>query len=1383
MSNDLGFLEPQRAARCDLPMPTRTRWQPLRLGLVELFHYDSEEFWFRDGHLLLRGNNGTGKSKVLSLTLPFLLDAQLTSSRIEPDGDRGKRMSWNLLMGVHPRRVGYAWIEFGRLSENGTAHYLTLGAGLSAVETRPHVESWYFIIDDDADAPRIGQSLWLVSEAGTVLTREKLRERLQGHGQLFENARTYRRVVDERLFKLGPQRYDALMDTLIQLRQPQLSKQPDERRISDALSEALPPLATELIADIAEAMGQLEEDRRQLEEYRELARTIGRFEQRYRIYAGTLSRRQARLLRRAQSEFDSTSQQRNETQALLARAVAEEEAAKAAGGEAELALAAADARYETLRSDPRNQDANRLETAERDMEARRRARDNVRQDVENANRRLATEAAEARQAKTGLDQASGQLIGLQSLALAHADAARIGNRTAAHPLLVAGLDVLASFGDGAFEAATAELQRHASERREHIKLLRRRHEAADAAQAQLARRQETLDERREATEAALEQSMAADAACEREGQALIQAWDEHFAGLRVIAVPREAREQAIADMSGWVASLDGPPPARARLQQAQSEAVRRMADEGAALTARRHAVEAERTALGAERTALEAGIDAIPPAPYTRATDARAGRRGAALWQVIDFHDSVGPEHRCGIEAALEAAGLLDAWVTPDGALEAKSGETVRWDTQVTARSSGATSLAAWLRVALPDDCNLAAPMVADILAGIACSDDDEGAAETWVSPAGRFRLGALAGAWSKPEPAYIGYAARAASRARRLAAIAEALGLLDDELTRLGREQAALRRNEALADEEWRSAPQEDTLRSAHAVAATAARAVQDVRRRHAEAETLLAQAEALARQARERLAADAADLDLPVEANALPAIEAAVDSYRDAQMKVGYAVRNLRSLAAGLTRQRVREEEAREALAQRQDMLENAEAQAEEAAARFDALREALGATVDDLRRSLTEARAAVDTLKLRQREALAALGSAGQTRAVAASRNEFVEAAWVEKNAARSDAVGALQRFASSGLLAAGWPEVELPESWTIGPALALARQAEQALEALADDDETWERVQKAVSADYTALQTSLSALRHQAQAEQTEWGMVVFVLYQNRLERPDRLAARLAEEITQRDELLTAKERELLENHLQAEIAAELQRLVQAAEIQRLAINAELHKRPTTTGVRYRLQWQPLAEEDGAPAGLEAARKRLLNTNADLWTAEDRALVGDMLSACIAAERVNDSGGSLVEQLRRALDYRRWHRFRIERLQDDQWRKLSAPASSGERALGLTVPLFAAVASFYGQAQQSIAPRLILLDEAFAGIDDASRAHCMAMIREFDLDFVMTSEREWACYADLPGVSICQLQRKEGIDAVFVSRWTWDGKSRSREADPERRMPAA
>jgi hypothetical protein len=239
--NDAATLFPAPAQPPALPVPTRQRWQPLRIGLVELFHYDSEEFWFRDGHLLLRGNNGTGKSKVLSLTLPFLLDAQLKPSRIEPDGDSSKRMHWNLSLGEFDRRSGYAWIEFGCVAD-GKAHYLTLGAGLAAAVGRPHVESWFFVIDDVDGAPRINQGIWLTSAQRVVLSKDRLRDALAGCGQVFDAAASYRRAVDERLFRLGSKRYDALIDTLIQLRQPQLSKKPDETALSHALTEALPAL-------------------------------------------------------------------------------------------------------------------------------------------------------------------------------------------------------------------------------------------------------------------------------------------------------------------------------------------------------------------------------------------------------------------------------------------------------------------------------------------------------------------------------------------------------------------------------------------------------------------------------------------------------------------------------------------------------------------------------------------------------------------------------------------------------------------------------------------------------------------------------------------------------------------------------------------------------------------------------------------------------------------------------------------------------------------------------------------------------------------------------------------------------------------------------------
>jgi uncharacterized protein (TIGR02680 family) len=1388
--NDGSALFAGRPERPALPVPTRPRWQPLRLGLVELFHYDSEEFWFRDGHLLLRGNNGTGKSKVLSLTLPFLLDAQIKPSRIEPDGDGGKRMAWNLLMNNYDRRIGYAWIEFGRIADDGTPRYLSLGAGLSAVAARPHVESWYFLLEDVEGAPRINRDIWLISAQRVVLTKERLRDALEGHGHIFETAGDYRRAVDERLFHLGAKRYDALMDTLIQLRQPQLSKKPDETALSNALTEALPPLTPELLADVAEALGQLEEDRRQLEEYQSLAKAVDRFEQRYQVYAGTQSRRQARALRQAQTEYDNASRARGEAQAKLETAKAEEARAQAAHDTAELALTRENARIETLRSGPTMQDANRLEGAVREAEARQRALQSATAAEEAAAGRLVRSTEETALATQRVEQAERRKTTLRQDSAAHADVAGLASHHAKNPVAHLESAALADLTPRAFDNACSELRTLVVDRREQIALFRQRHAEVTSAEAQHAQRRKTRDERRDEAEAAAKRRDRADADVEHEGRNLVQAWDRHFAALQQLQVSPDESLAALSALADWVVTLHGDNPARTRLQAAQQRASLHLAQRRVCLDEQRKSLEAEREALDDERGRLEAGVDRVPPVPWTRNPDARSAREGAPLWKLVDFRDTVTAPQRAGLEAALEAAGLLDAWVSPDGCLQSGDGGMLLHDTQVLERQPHSASLGDWLRVDAPTDVRVPPALVECVLSGIACADDDPVDSEAWIAPDGRFRLGALTGSWAKPAAVYIGYAARDEARARRLAEIAELLKHVASEVAALQGMADQLARDQDQAADEWRAAPADDTLRSAHLAAAAGAHEAETARQRLADAESQCQEAEQALRTVRQQLAADAADLRLPVSPAELPNVEAALNRYHDTQVQLAQAIHELRLALHDLQRQRARESESRDDLKSRATQLATARTEAEEASARLEVLRQAVGVKVEELQRQLADARTAVDASERALKAARKVLSASGEARAVAGEQALAANAAFEQRSDARAEAIVRLQRFAATGLLSSALPQLDLPDmagSWTIDPALTLARRAEQELSKLKDDDEAWARVQRQIGEDLTELQRALSALGHQAQAEQSDWGLIAHIVYQNRPERPDRLAARLAEEIVQRSELLSAKERAVLESHLQAEIASEVQRLLQAAETRRDSINKELHSRPTSTGVRYRLLWEPLSEEDGAPVGLEAARKRLLKTSADLWSDEDRRVVGAMLQQRIAAERERadsgagrDGGGGLLDQLARALDYRRWHRFRVERWQDGHWRKLSGPASSGERALGLTVPLFAAVASFYGQGSYTLAPRLMLLDEAFAGIDDAARAHCMGLIREFDLDFVITSEREWACYAELPGVAICQLQRREGIDAVFVSRWTWDGRARTREADSDRRF---
>lgn len=1387
---DLLALTPEKPA---LPMPTRQRWQPLRLGLVELFHYDSEEFWFRDGHLLLRGNNGTGKSKVLSLTLPLLFDAQLKSSRVEPDGDGGKKMAWNLLMNSHDRRIGYAWIEFGRVAEDGTPRFLSLGAGLFATAARPQVDSWFFLLEDTDDAPRINRDLWLISPQQVVLTKERLRDALDGRGQVFDTAAGYRRAVDERLFHLGTKRYDALMDTLIQLRQPQLSRKPDETALSNALTEALPPLAPELLGDVAEALGQLEEDRRQLDEYQALAKAVSRFEERYRVYAGTLTRRQARLLRQAQTEFDNASRARGEAQARFDEAQGQEALERTAHDGAEIALARGRARLDTLRSDPTMQDANRLENAEMEKAARLQAMQRATLAVEEAGRRLEFSTEETERATRRAEQAERALADLRRETAVHADAAGIAGQHAANLLAKSEASALAALRQHAFDGACAELRNVVAGRREQIGLLRRRHGEVSQAEAAYMRRREIRDERQVEAEEAAERRTRSDAEVERQGRDLVERWDHHFIGLKQLQIDPDSRPAALSALAEWTASLQGDNPTRHLLQSAYQAASLSLTQRRVALDDQRQALEMEYGILEDERGRLEAGDDMAPPLPYTRDASVRDARQGAPLWQVIDFHGAVAAPQRAGIEAALEAAGLLDAWISPDGHLQAGDGGTLPYDIQVLERQKHSPSLVDWLEATVPAGCAVPANIVERVLSGIASADDDPIDSEAWVSTDGRFRLGALSGAWGKPEAVYIGHAARAAARARRLAEIAGRLAQLSDELAalRVKGEQLALDREQA--DEEWRLAPSDEVLRVAHMAATEAAHAARLAGEKLTEADTRCREAEQALKVLREQLAADAMDLRLPATPDALPAVEAALDHYRDAEVRLEQAAHEFCLALPEQQRQRDRQREARSDVQQREEELVAARIETEDATARLELLRETVGAKVEELQRRLTDARRAVETGEAELKLAGDRLRKAGEARAVAGQQAETANVVLQERGEARAQTISRFQQFAGTGLLSAGLPSIELPDigsPWTIDPALTLARRAEQELSNLRDDEDAWTRVQRQIAEELTELQRALGALGHQAQADPSDWGFRVDIVYQNRRERPDRLAMRLAEEIAQRGELLSANERAVLENHLQAEIAAEIQRLLQAAERQVYAINGELHKRPTSTGVRYRLLWQPLSEEEGAPVGLDTARKRLLNTSADLWSTDDRRVVGAMLQQRIAAEREladssggKDSGGTLLDQLARALDYRHWHRFRVERWQDGHWRKLSGPASSGERALGLTVPLFAAVASFYSQSSYALAPRLMLLDEAFAGIDDTARAHCMGLIREFDLDFVITSEREWACYAELPGVAICQLQRREGIDAVFVSRWTWDGREKKPEADPDRRFAPA
>ena len=89
------------------------RWKIHKLGFLNFWLYDEEEFILDDGHILLRGNNASGKSITTQSFIPFLLDGNRRPERFDSFGSRDRKMEFYLL-GDDEREdsTGYLYLEF-----------------------------------------------------------------------------------------------------------------------------------------------------------------------------------------------------------------------------------------------------------------------------------------------------------------------------------------------------------------------------------------------------------------------------------------------------------------------------------------------------------------------------------------------------------------------------------------------------------------------------------------------------------------------------------------------------------------------------------------------------------------------------------------------------------------------------------------------------------------------------------------------------------------------------------------------------------------------------------------------------------------------------------------------------------------------------------------------------------------------------------------------------------------------------------------------------------------------------------------------------------------------------------------------------------------------
>jgi uncharacterized protein (TIGR02680 family) len=1323
------------------------RWVPERAGILNVWRYYDEVFTFHKGRLLLRGPNGTGKSKALELLLPFLFDANLRANRLSTFGTSERTMHWNLMGegATGTTRVGYVWLEFRFPGADGSPDkWFSCGARLAATRHTTAVHPDYFTTVQRIGVPG---GLDLTDPNGAPLTSKALEAALGDRGTFHQNAADYRSAVRSTLFPgLSEQRYDALITALLQLRTPKLSQRLDPGLLSTLLSKALPPLGEAEISDLAEGFERLDRQREQLIRLDAEVEAAQRLGARQRAYAQRVLRAAAAKLISATTELGNLAEAAKTSEDEYHRAAQRKQEAEERGELLEQHIVEAEGRIQGLTGSEayrQGEQLDRLRTRVREARAtagkRRvdaaRHRQVARTDAEAAD--TAARHAEARAETAGaLADGASTAAARVGLASVHAEIARVlVDPSRSRALLRAAVQARAE----QVEAVRAALNEHevaVNSRRDAERVL----DEAREALAEVTERRAEVTERREAALAEL--------------RAAILTW---VVGCRELTF---ADPEALADLAASETAV------LIEIDSAASRVLGAITQEETLVGTALESAEHDRDALRDEvrRLLTEEGLP--PQPPHTRTAD-RGTMTGAPLWRLVRFADAVPDDVRASVEAALQASGLLDAWVGHDGAVAGH-------DTFAVPGAVPPAPGRSLADVLVPEiDAPVAADVVARLLVGVAYGEGLPGAHPVAIGADGGWRMGNLRGTWHKDEASHIGALARQRARQRRLTELRERIAASEEliETHTAALRSLTERRSDVEADR--RARPDHADANAALEALTRADSAVSSadgVVRRSLDG---LAKSEQRVDRALRALTTTAAEHGLPTERNALTAVVAAVDAFRTASD--AWIDEHAALLTARREADRTAEQAQRSRLAaeQREDEADDAEAVARGLDSELDAVEGTVGV---DYRQVLDELAALREQLGSARREARANQNEIGTlaVRLGELTAQRATDARDRDRATEVRDQAAVRFRHLADGSLPA---DSGLDDLTAFRQVLTASSGVRAALDAARSIAATWptlphspKNLGDAAHRLAEEVHASREVLGGRADLElDSDEDVQVFSAMVNGV----RIGASALFDLLRSDaersrEDITAQERELFDRTLTGDTRRHLAARIRQAHDLVDGMNARLERVRTASKVAVRLVWEVSPE---LPPGTKAARDLLLKDPVRL-TEEDRESLHRFFRDRVEQAKGDETATNWEQQLGQVFDYTAWHRFvvKVDRMNGTGWqpltKKLHGALSGGEKAIALHLPLFAAVAAHY-QAVAG-APRVILLDEVFVGVDSVNRGQVFALLSALDLDLVLTSDHEWCTYRELDGIAIHQLiSGGDGDDAVTTARFVWNG----------------
>ena len=1350
------------------------RWKMNRIGFVNFWLYDEEYFEFEDGKLLLRGQNGSGKSITTQSFIPFILDGDRTPSRLDPFGSSDRRMEYYFL-GEEGRdeATGYLFLEFKK-ENDGQEEYRTIGIGQRAKRGKP-MEFWGFII---LDGRRIGYDLQLYKEIGKKRIPYDKREwkLLLGEQNIFTNNQSeYKKLVNQNIFGFSKEeQYEQFIKLLVKVRAPKLSKEFKPTKVYDILNESLQTLSDEDLRVMVDAMEKMDEIQDSLDMLNRAFSDAKIIRNEYTRYNQYMLGKKAQLYlskseetKKAQQEYD---EKEAEKEMLIQKSIALETQLTELLEEEKLA--------ETERNGLLDTD---LEEIDRKLMIVKKSKQEVErkqqywgQKIEEYKTRilkketaLNTIKETAKRYKNDLENQKEQLNNNQEMI-----------QWDRHTHMVGLIEMESTKG---MEEISTSLSMYKNLLEDSMKIIDE-YESISKRYDEVAEELEVLQK----TKIIKEQNL------KKAQEQVVQNIDDWIVKLYAHVKesnqwnPKEVVLQEAEQIVRTYKSVSDAGKVQELLRNDYETQWQELLERKNKICQREQALLEARETTKQELTMIqnqeEMELYQSEIVMKSRKALEEANITAIPFYKTVEFAEYLDDSECARLEAQLESMGILDALVVSENDFQKiKENDTYFFDRIIFAKEKGNSDFGKL--IPNPQINQELQKTVRNILSNIYEVVEKEENPEIILGKNGSFSYGILQGKAYKKEAEFLGCLARAKKKAQQIKTLKNIILDLESELEQYRIKREMAEQSIVTLQKEYREIASFEQINSCLELEKNSTLEVERITDDFLKCEKRIREQAKKKNEVYQRLLQSCRMFPY---GRTKKEYEKVLECIREYERIWQVCKELLLRLETNQSDVFTREEYLR------QDRLQLEEAFVEKR--EYGAKAKEYEIQIQQYEGYLNSPEIIEKAKKLQMlQEKIAEIQETIQK-----SREELICAKRDIEHLMKSEDERRLKldKLVGENAIAHKYFEEELELKLVVEKEKrTLEECAKMAIRSFRESDKNREYGEMLQSLNQV-YQKYNSNLTSYGTALEDCFGTMEESVFINEHFQPLRKRVRVAsvwngkkvylEEfyrmlksaIDETELLIQQKDRELFEEILSQTISQQLTDKIAESRKWVADMSKLMKKLDTSMGLSFSLEWKPRSAENEAELDTTELEKILLR-DYGLLTIEDIQKVAGHFRSKIRMEKLKleEDGGIInyMELVQEALDYRKWFEFRMFYKRGEETKKpLTNPAfnrfSGGEKAMAMYVPLFAAVNAQYKKADNEEHPRMIALDEAFAGVDDKNIKSMFELVEKMDFDYIMNSQSLWGCYETIKGIKIAELHRPMNSQVVTVIRYTWNGHKR-------------